>query len=77
MISGETTRIISIDRKWFRMEMSPKEYGELIGHSESYVRKWCLPADIRGDPEARIRVTIPTADVMENVYDRKGIRREE
>lgn len=71
MITGVNN--LKIDKKWLTMELSPKTYGDLTGHSEDYVRKWCLPAEIRGKPDARIRVRVLTADIMDNQCERKAI----
>ena len=49
--------------------MSPKEYAKLIGHSEAYVRKYCMR-----DPEARkVRIRVRTEDVLEDIWDVRGI----
>lgn len=47
----------------------------MIGHSEEYVRKWCIPYGMRDDPETMIRLRIPMCDVMDTVYKREVIKK--
>lgn len=60
---------IRIGKQWLTIEMSPKEYAKLIGHSEAYVRKYCV-----SDPKARkVQIRVRTEDVLEDIWDVRGI----
>ena len=52
--------------------MSPKEYARLIGHSEGYVRRYC----IRDSNAPKVRIRVRTEDILEDIYDIKGIKKE-
>ena len=57
------------------IDLSPAEYGKLIGHSEEYVRRWCLPYGIRDDADAIVRLRVVTSDVMDAVYKREAVKK--
>lgn len=60
---------VRIGKQWLTIEMSPKEYAKLIGHSEAYVREYCI-----SDPEARkVQIRVRTEDVLEDIWDVRGI----
>ena len=49
--------------------MSPKEYAKLIGHSEDYVRKYCM-----GNSDAqKVQIRVRTEDILEDIWDVRGI----
>ena len=49
--------------------MSPKEYARLMGHSEGYVRKFCVR-----NPEAeKVLIRVRTEDILEDIWDVRGI----
>ena len=49
--------------------MSPKQYARLIGHSEEYVRRYCM--EDHDAPKVQIRVR--TEDVLEDIWDVRGV----
>ena len=60
---------IRIGKEWLEIEMSPKQYARLIGHSEEYVRKYCIE-----NPEAKkVKIRVRTEDVLEDIWDVRGI----
>jgi hypothetical protein len=59
------------------MRLSPKDYARMIGHSEQFVRNYCMPARLRTDPEAKIELKIPTDDILANCHKMTSIGSEE
>ena len=57
--------------------MSPETYAKLIGHSEGYVRRHLLPERIRNEPNARLQIRISTCDILEDIHDIKGLKKED
>lgn len=48
--------------------MTPKEYGQIIGHSEGYIRKFIM----KGEDADILRVRIPMSSIIEDIYDVKA-----
>ena len=46
--------------------MNPKDYVKLIGHSEQFVRNWCMPVVFRNDVNAQIELRVSTNDILAN-----------
>lgn len=57
--------------------MRPEEYAKLIGHSEKYVRQHLLPPDIRNEKHIRLQIRIGTCDILEDIHDIKGLKKED
>jgi hypothetical protein len=53
-------------KDWLMVRLRPAEYAKLIGHSEHFVRNWCMPEKLRNDPEARIELRFPTTELLAN-----------
>lgn len=47
------------------IQMTVAEYARLIGHSEGYVRRFC----IRDDAADTVQVRIPTSELLEDICD--------
>ena len=49
--------------------MTPADYARLIGHSEGYVRTYCMH-----DRDAKkVLVRIPTEDFVEDIFDVRDV----
>lgn len=54
-----------MDQSWLTIEMTPSEYGKLIGHSERYVREYIM----HGEESDKVIIRVRTTDVMEDIWD--------
>lgn len=61
---------IKLGKEWLVIEMSPKAYAKLIGHSETYVRNHCMV----GQEAKKVQIRVRTEDVLEDIWDVKGIK---
>lgn len=62
---------LEVSEAWAEIEMSPKDYGKLTGHSERYVRDSFLKGSKRNDPDAMIRVRIGRSDLIDSIWSVK------
>lgn len=49
--------------------MSPKEYARLIGHSEEYVKRYC----VHDSDAVKVRIRVRTEDILEDIWDVRGV----
>ena len=56
---------IQIDKRYLTIQMTVEEYAKLIGHSEGYVRRFC----VRDDVADTVQVRIPTSELLEDICD--------
>ena len=63
---------VRIGKQWLTIEMSPKEYARLIGHSEAYVRKYCM----KDSDAPKVQIRVRTEDILEDIWDVRGIGHE-
>lgn len=61
---------IRLDRKWLTIELSPAQYARIIGHSEAYVRRYCM----RDHDAPKVQIRVRTEDVIEDIWDVKEVK---
>lgn len=57
-----------MNKQWLVIRLSPGDYATMIGHSEKFVRSYCMPGKLRNDPGTMIEMKIPINDILANCY---------
>ena len=59
--------VVAVTKDWAVLEMSPKDYGRLVGRSEHDIRACYLKKAT--NPDAKLRIRIATSELLEGVHD--------